>query len=260
MLIEEITLTKTNKKTYPLNLKLLNQNIKMDVSAPVTIIWGDNGSGKSSFLKLINTKLKLFEINHPHKVFEPIKHFNTVSIKPNLTKPKGFYFDSLVFINYIDFMKAELKDARDNINRVDNEYMGKTEYSKIMAKSPYKRTIHELTNMYDRDLSKSSHGEAFLDFFSSRIKDKQIYLLDEPETPLSIQNQLTLLAMIIEATKRGCQFIIASHSPIIAAFPNAIIYEINDEHFVKRDFDKIDNIKVLKQFLNQKEQFLKHLL
>ena len=112
--------------------------------------------------------------------------------------------------------------------------------------------------MYSKDLAKSSHGESYLDFFSSRIKDNQIYLLDEPETPLSVQNQLTLMAMILEASERGCQFIIATHSPILAAIPKAIIYEIKNESFVRTDYENIGSISLLKQFLNNKEQFLRH--
>jgi predicted ATPase len=259
MIIEEINLSRNQQNTYPFNLDLLNQNISLDVSSPVTILWGDNGSGKSSFLKMINTKLGLIEINYPNKVKNSLKPISSILFKPSTGKIKGFYFDSLVFINYIDYMNKEIQDARSNMSRVDNEYKEKSEYSKMMAKSPYARTIHELKSMYKGDLLKSSHGESFLDFFSSRLKDNQLYLLDEPETPLSIQNQLTLLAMIIDATKKGCQFIIATHSPVLAAFPNAIIYELENNSFNKKSFDEIENIQLLKQFLNQKEQFLKHL-
>jgi predicted ATPase len=259
MIIEEIILSRNQQNTYPFNLDLLNQNISLDVGSPVIILWGDNGSGKSSFLKMINSKLGLIEINYPNKAKDSLKPISSILFKPSTGKIKGFYFDSLVFINYIDYINKEIEDARANMSRVDVEYKEKSEYSKMMAKSPYARTIHELDSMYKGDLIKSSHGESFLDFFSSRLKDNQLYLLDEPETPLSIQNQLTLLAMIIDATKKGCQFIIATHSPVLAAFPNAIIYELENNCFNKKSFDEIKNIQLLKQFLNQKEQFLKHL-
>jgi predicted ATPase len=164
----------------------------------------------------------------------------------------------LTFINYIEYVKKEIADSKENIKRVEMEYKNKSDYARMMAKSPFSKTIYELENMYSKDLALSSHGESYLDFFSSRIKDNQIYLLDEPETPLSTQNQLTLTAMIMNATKRGCQFIIATHSPIIAAIPNALLYQIADDKFVKTEYDDIESIQLLKQFLNNKEQFLRY--
>jgi predicted ATPase len=62
----------------------------------------------------------------------------------------------------------------------------------------------------------------------------------------------------MNATKRGCQFIIATHSPIIAAIPNALLYQIADDKFVKTEYDDIESIQLLKQFLNNKEQFLRY--
>jgi predicted ATPase len=129
----------------------------------------------------------------------------------------------------------------------------------MMAKGPYHKTISELTSMYQNDLGTQSHGESYLDFFKSRIKPDSVYLLDEPETPLSFQNQLALLALIMDATKKGCQFIIATHSPILAAFKDALIYEIKSNQFQKTSYEHVESIKLLKEFLNHKDHFLYHL-
>jgi predicted ATPase len=258
MLIENIKITPPTHQDYPFNLDLFKLEINLDVNAPVTLFLGENGSGKSSLLKLLQSKLKLIEIKIPE--FDKVSKYDakTVSINPSLGKVKGFFFESLTFINYIEYIKKEIMDSKENIKRVDMEYKNKSDYARMMAKSPYSKTIYELENMYSKDLAHSSHGESYLDFFSSRIKDNQIYLLDEPETPLSTQNQLTLTAMIMAATNRGCQFIIATHSPIIAAIPKALIYQISDDKFVKTKYDDIASIQLLKQFLNNKEQFLRY--
>jgi predicted ATPase len=258
MLVETIKITPPTHQDYPFNLDLFKSEINLDVNAPVTLFLGENGSGKSSLLKLIQSKLNLVEIKIPE--FDKASKYDakTVSIRPSLGKLKGFFFESLTFINYIEYIKKEIMDSKGNIKRVDMEYKNKSDYAKMMAKSPYSKTIYELENMYSKDLAHSSHGESYLDFFSSRIKENQIYLLDEPETPLSTQNQLSLTAMIMAATKRGCQFIIATHSPIIAAIPQALIYEINNDKFVKTEYDEIESIQMLKQFLNNKEQFLRY--
>jgi predicted ATPase len=128
-----------------------------------------------------------------------------------------------------------------------------------MASVPHAKSLEELENMYSNDLSMRSHGEAYLDFFASRLKPKQLYLLDEPETPLSTQNQLTLLAMIKTAVEEDCQFIIATHSPIIMAYPGATLYEIGNNQIQSVQYDEIESIQLLKQFLNQPGQFIRHL-
>lgn len=259
MLIDKITIEKdSHNDNYPYNLPLFRQKIDLNVSKPVTLFVGDNGCGKSSLIKLLQAKLSLVEIKLPNQSISKKINSQSVTLKPSLGKLKGFYFESLSFINYIEYIQNEIADSKAEIERVDREYVGKSDYTKGLAKSPFYRTIHELTNMYSRDLAKSSHGESFLDFFASRIKDNQIYLLDEPETPLSVQNQLSLMAMIMEASNRGCQFIIATHSPILTAIPNAIIYEIQESNFSEVSFEQIESIQLLKQFLNNKEQFLRH--
>ena len=258
MLIETIKITTPTHQDYPFNLDLFKSEINLDVNAPVTLFLGENGSAKSSLLKLIQSKLNLVEIKIPNLDKVSSYDSKTVSFYPRLSKLRGFFFESLTFINYIEYVKKEIADSKENIKRVDMEYKNKSDYAKMMAKSPFSKTIYELENMYSKDLALSSHGESYLDFFSSRIKDNQIYLLDEPETPLSTQNQLTLTAMIMSATKRGCQFIIATHSPIIAAIPNALLYQIADDKFVKTEYDDIESIQLLKQFLNNKEQFLRY--
>lgn len=258
MLLDQILIKKNNSHKYPYTLQLFQSEISLDVSKPVTIFVGENGSGKSSLLKILQDKLSLVEIKLPNaKVQDKVESGNVV-LKPSLGKLKGFFFESLTFINYIEYIQKELSESREEMARIDREYTNKSDYAKMMAKTPYARTISELKGMYSRDLAKSSHGESYLDFFASRIHDNQIYLLDEPETPLSIQNQLTLLAMILEANKRGCQFLVATHSPILAAIPDAIIYEIRDNQFVKTEYEDIESIQMLKQFLNDKEQFLRY--
>ena len=258
MLLESIIFNPCDLEEYPYNLILFKNKMELDVNSSVSIFVGENGSGKSTLLKLLQAKLSLIEIHLPQ--FEVIKGLNPLGIDylPKLGKKKGFFFESQKFINYIDYIQREIADSKAELKRIDIEYTGKSDYAKMMAKTPHRRTIAELQNMYSKDLSRASHGESYLDFFSSRIKDNQIYLLDEPETPLSIQNQLTLTAMIIEASKRGCQFIIATHSPVITAIPGAIIYEIQNNEFKKIEYEEIESIQLLKQFLNNKEQFLRY--
>jgi predicted ATPase len=91
------------------------------------------------------------------------------------------------------------------------------------------------------------------------MKPNQLLLLDEPETPLSSQNQLTLIAMIKAAVENNCQIIIATHSPILMSYPQALLYEITPEGIHQVEYNDIESVKLLKQFINAPEQFLRQL-
>src|SRR6478735_8259949 len=89
---------------------------------------------------------------------------------------------------------------------------------------PLAGSIAALERRYGIDLDANSHGQSFLKLFRSRFVPGGLYLLDEPEAPLSPQSQLGLIAMIGDMLKQDAQFIIATHSPILLGFPGATIY------------------------------------
>lgn len=258
MHLKRIHITPSNLTGYPYNLPLFQESTLLSIKSDVLILVGDNGSGKSTLLKMLEERMQLYQIEDPTNLVQRTIDTTTMTLDYYLSKPKGFFFESQKFINYIEYVNKEIESSQQEIKRIDLEYKNASEYARSMAKSPHSRTIHELKNMYSRDLSHSSHGESYLDFFASRIKENQIYLLDEPETPLSAQNQLTLLSMIMDARKKNNQFIIATHSPILSAIPNAQIIEICHQRFEETTYEEITSIKLLKQFLNHKDQFLQH--
>lgn len=128
-----------------------------------------------------------------------------------------------------------------------------------MARSAHSKTIWEIDQLYQKDLLKSSHGEAYLSFFSSRLHQNQIYLLDEPETPLSFQSQLMLISMIHDAVKNGNQFIISTHSPMLMAMEESSILEFSAEGVKKVKYEEIEFVQLLKDFLNHPKSFFRHL-
>lgn len=109
-------------------------------------------------------------------------------------------------------------------------------------------------------LHEQSHGESFLAVMINRFGPNGFYLLDEPEAALSTQNCLTCLRRIHELVSNGSQFIIATHSPIILAYPKARIYACTDTGVDEVAYDDADPVRLTKRFLDAKERFLQQLL
>ncbi|MFW6320165.1 MAG: ABC transporter ATP-binding protein [Bacillota bacterium] len=261
--LKTITYHDQKSETFPYNLPFFNGK-PIKLSNTVTIISGSNGSGKSTLLELLAEKLGLYRITEQSDTTKTLRESilpatRHVDATYNLQKPKGFLFSAEDFTKYIQFLEHEKALAKQELETIDKTYKNKSTYAKMMAKSPHNKTLGEIDSLYQNPLLTASHGEAYLDFFSSRLRPNTLYLLDEPETPLSIQNQLTLLVLIHNAVKQGAQLIIATHSPIISAYPNATLYTLSPTAIDETNFDTIESVKLLKDFLENKEAYLNHL-
>ena len=104
-----------------------------------------------------------------------------------------------------------------------------------------------------------SHGESFMDVFAGRLRPGGLYLLDEPEAPLSPKRQLSLLAVVNYAVRGGAQFVIATHSPILLAYPGARIYSFDHTPVVDVKYADLEHVTVVRDFLMDPERHLRHL-
>ena len=109
-------------------------------------------------------------------------------------------------------------------------------------------------------LHEQSHGESFLAVLINRFGPDGLYLLDEPEAALSTQNCLTCLRRVHELVTEGSQFIIATHSPILLAYPGATIYRCGEEGLEQVGYEDADPVRLTSAFLRDRERFLQHLL
>ena len=119
--------------------------------------------------------------------------------------------------------------------------------------------IAAMEQRYGGDLDARSHGEGFLTLFKSRFVPGGLYLLDEPEAPLSPQSQLALMVMLAEMLERDAQFIIATHSPILMAYPGATIYMFDSPPIRRVAYDELEHVALTRDFLNDPAPFLNHL-
>lgn len=104
-----------------------------------------------------------------------------------------------------------------------------------------------------------SHGEGMLSIITNRFIANGLYILDEPESGLSVSRQLTLLKEIMDLSREGCQFIIATHSPVLLAAPNATIYNISHDILQEIEYEETEAYLDMSLFINNPEQMIHYL-
>lgn len=116
-----------------------------------------------------------------------------------------------------------------------------------------------MKDKHGEGLETKSHGESFLELFNSRFRPNGLYILDEPETPLSPMKQLAFISMLKEMVKENAQFIIATHSPILMAIPDATIISFDQAPIREVGYNELEHVNLTKDFLNNPEGYLRHL-
>ncbi|HEU5139526.1 MAG TPA: AAA family ATPase [Bacillales bacterium] len=252
------TKEKLPAESFPFQLPLVQNFRQMNFHAPVTFFVGENGTGKSTLLESIASAADAITIGSedPNPSGELANYMKLIW---KVKFRKGFFLRADDFINYTKRLSVIRKDMQEELERVDSEYKDRSIMARNLARLPFKRSLAEMEELYQEGLETRSHGESFLQFFHSRLRPNGLYLLDEPETPLSPLKQLSLISMLKEMTAQNCQFIIATHSPILMAFPDAAILSFDEHPVHEMSYDELEHVKLTKSFLNNPEQFLKHL-
>jgi predicted ATPase len=234
----------TNFTQYPFSLSLIKNLNTIEFPTQVTFFIGENGTGKSTILEAIANHAGFGaeggSKNINFKTSDQKTYSGTESLADQLTlswrmKPKdGYFFRAESFFNianYIDYLARECGGGE-------------------VAYAPYGgKSLHE-----------QSHGESFLSFFKNRVGMGGFFIFDEPEAALSPQRQLSLMVIINEMCKHpGSQFIIATHSPILLAYPNATIYSCNSDRLQPIAYEDTEHYQITKNFLNNPDRYLRHL-
>ncbi|MCW3017048.1 MAG: hypothetical protein JWO02_4140 [Solirubrobacterales bacterium] len=110
-----------------------------------------------------------------------------------------------------------------------------------------------------RSLHEQSHGESFLAIMLNRFGPDGLYFLDEPEAALSAQNCLTFLRRVDELVRQGSQLVVATHSPIVLAYPDATIYSCGGDGVTPIAYEEAEAVRITKGFLDTPERYLSRL-
>lgn len=261
----ELKTTKKFPDGFPFNVPVIRAMQPLEFTTPVTFFVGENGSGKSTLLEALGLAAKSIVVGSAEGGSDKtLAHVRGLADALKLTwnKPtrKGFFMRSEDFFGYakrIGQIKAELQE---DLKAVDKEYAGRSKYVQGLAKMSYTRELAALQESYGEGLDAQSHGESYFKLFRSRFVPGGLYLLDEPEAPLSPSRQLSFLAMIKEMIALDAQFIIATHSPILMAYPGATILNFVDGQVTPTPYDELEHVTITRDFLANPAQFLRYLL
>lgn len=246
---------------FPYDVSAIKFAKDIDVSATVTFIIGDNGTGKSTLLETLALRLQLPHMDgfgYGKNCFKAARSLTPyLHLDWKIEKPRGFFFRAEDFgdlLNSIDREDARLHESfKDIYGEVPDCIIQE-------MKDNQNYQIYRMRQNYGQDLQGFSHGEAYLKIMDDTINGNGIFLLDEPEAALSPSKQLSLLYFIQEHLKTHMsQFIIATHSPMLMAYPGANIYEVTDKGMNKVSLEETEHYTITKSFLQSPESYLRFL-
>ncbi|MTV50061.1 AAA family ATPase [Heliobacillus mobilis] len=213
---------------YPFSLPAVKRLNEVNLHSKVTFFVGENGTGKSTLLEAIaiavgfNPEGGTINFNFSTRDSHSELH-RYLTIVRNHKKPKdGFFLRAESFYN--------LSTNIDELN-VISSYGG-------------------------RSLHKQSHGEAFFATFMNRFSGCGIYILDEPEAALSPTRQMAMVSRIHDLVQQNSQFIIATHSPIIMAYPDALIFHFSESGIEVVEYEQTEHYRVTREFLMNRKKML----
>ena len=250
-LIESLTLLRERIEdfdAYPFSVPAIRSLNTLDLHPRVTFLIGENGSGKSTLAEAIavasgfnpegGSRSMRFAT---HDSVSPVHEFLRIRRGHGRGRPRDGYF-----------LRAEsYYNVATEIERRDEEVAA------LNLRQPGRPLIDAYGGI---GLHEQSHGEAFLALLLHRFGREGLYILDEPEAALSPSRQLAVLRRIHDLVRQDSQFVIATHSPILMAYPDSKILELSASGLREVDYEETDHFLTTRDFLNHRDRFLGDLL
>lgn len=251
---------------YPFKILSKHQLRQLDFE-PVTILYGGNGSGKTTALNVIAEKLGLTRdtLYNRSNFFEDYVKMCSYELEQKIPRHSRIITSDDVF----DFM-LNLRSLNEVINRrredLFEEYL-EAKYSHFQMRSmeDYEQ-LKKVNSARSKTQSKfvrenlmdnvreHSNGESAFIYFSEKIRENGLYLLDEPENSLSPEKQQELLKFLEDSARFfGCQFIIATHSPFLLSMRGAKIYDMDEEVVDVKRWTELENVRAYYDFFKKHE-------
>lgn len=217
---------------YPFNIPVLNHTRELAFKSPVVFFVGENGSGKSTLLEAITRKCGIHIWDKPKRHLAHENPFETrladyLSVTWANGRVPGSLFRAETFRDFADFL--------DDVALCD----------------PGRLRYHG-----GRILNTLSHGEGILSYFNTRYQTRGIYFLDEPESAFSPTRQLMFLKLLKQLEAQGqAQFIVATHSPLLLAYPGAQIFSFDATRIKEVAYEDTPHYRIFKRFFTDRTVF-----
>lgn len=206
---------------YPFALRAVRTLDRLDFHPRVTFLVGENGSGKSTLLEAIAVAYGL-------NAEGGSRNFNFE------TRPSDYEL-----ARYLTLSKNPIAAHDSYFLRAETFYNVATEIERLDVGDAYG----------PKGLHQQSHGESFLALFENRMRGRGLYILDEPESALSPTRQMSFLIVLKRLCDAGSQFVIATHSPIVMAYPDASIYVLGEKGAKIVPYEETEHYRVWRTFL-----------
>jgi predicted ATPase len=249
---------------FPFNLPIMRTWETLTFSSPVTFFVGENGSGKSTLMEAIACAVGSITVGSQSVKTDPtLKELRQLAkimkLVWNKRTHRGFFLRAEDFFGYVKQLSKTRAELERDLQQVDEEYAGRSRFAQGQARMAYARELNDIQNRYGEGLDTHSHGESYLELFQQRFVPGGLYLLDEPEAALSPIRQLGFLSLLKEMVDRNAQFIIATHSPILMAYPEAEVLSFDHAPLKYVSWETLEHVTLTRDFLNNPKGYLRHL-
>ncbi|TXD51053.1 MULTISPECIES: AAA family ATPase [unclassified Polaribacter] len=258
--LSSIHINTQRKHPYPYDVPAIKFAKNIDVSNQITFIIGENGTGKSTLLESLACRLQLPHMDgfgYDKKCFDAAKKILPhLELNWNMERSVGFFFRAEDFGDYLNSVHRNDINLYNQIGDLGDDVPN---HILQQMKDSANEQLHRVRKNYGQELDTFSHGEAYMHIMNAQVNRRGIYILDEPEASLSPAKQLAFIYFIQNHLQNfNSQFIIATHSPMLMAYPTATIYEVTNDEMKKTALEDTDHYMITKSFLNNPDAYLRH--
>ena len=283
---DETTYLLEDKRSNKLNMSCMDMNnaypfkifpfkyLERLEFAPITLLYGGNGSGKSTILNIIAQKLRLHRtspFNHT-PCYEDYLSYCRATLARDNDPPDGSciitsddVFDFMLSFRAlnagVDRKRDELIDEWRSLRQGGFQMRSLEDFEELQRRrDAWTSTRSDYTaRRLPKNLPGQSNGENAYGYFAEKIRGNALYLLDEPENSLSAERQLELATFIEDSARfYGCQFIISTHSPFLLAMKGARIYDLDEKPVAVKKWTELSNVRLYHEFFEaHRAEFLR---
>jgi predicted ATPase len=241
---------------YPFSVPQIRTLPLLDLNVSVTFFVGENGSGKSTLLEGIAAAAELPAMGGSQvgsdETLAPARELGAaLRLVWTAKSRKGFFLRAEDFFGRLKWLaRNEARELREKGEALRGIRADAAASTPLAGAHPDEQTVGRFIGRFDS----RSHGESFMDLFE-RVRPGGLYLLDEPEAPLSPKRQIAFLELLTRAAAKGAQFVIATHSPILLACTGARIFSFDQAPISEVGYGELEHVVVTRDFLNDPSRF-----